>query len=101
MSIQHPSLSTAATQPTRPTPQDLGSFKQVASHWQVEHTERSLRYWFHEGKIKGYRITGRRQILISLGEVIAYANRRRDYGPNAQVVELPARPIIVDDGLGQ
>ncbi len=96
MTIEHPSLSTAATQPTQLTPQDIGTFKQVASHWQVEHTERSLRNWFYEGNIKGYRVAGRRQILISLSEVLAYANRRRDYGPKAQVVELSARPVVVE-----
>lgn len=83
---------------TQPIPPGLGTFKLVAGHPQVDHTERSLRNWFHEGKIKGYRVAGKRQILIDLNEVIAYANRRRDYGPKAQIVELAARPIVVEQG---
>lgn len=86
-----------STQPNQ-RPQNLGTFKQVARHPQVDFTERSLRNWFHEGKIKGYRVAGRRQILIDLNEIIAYANRRRDYGPKAQVIELAPQPVIVSRG---
>lgn len=62
----------------------------------VDRTERTIRNWLADGKIKGYRVGRRRQVLVNLPEVQAVARQQPHRYGGAQIVELPVRPVVVD-----
>jgi len=86
----------------------LVSTQQCASHEGV--SERTIRNYIGKGYFPAYKMPGVRGLLVDLDEAESAMRKipgRRakagtgSYGPNARIVRLPARPVVVDDGLGQ
>jgi hypothetical protein len=95
------SVSSTTAQPHR-----FGSFKVGAA--QEGCSERTFSTWAGKGFFPVYKRPGVRGYLVDLDEVARLMKRvptkqaRPNYGklgPNARIIQLPAQPVIVNDGL--
>lgn len=90
-------------QPRRPkfvTQQEAAQFLGV--------TDRTIRNLISRGVFTGYKIPGVRAVRVDLHEIadkmrtipaVRAEVRKQPFGPQAKIVTVPTRVVVVDDGL--